>query len=248
MVRTQRMSARARVAIRIAGLIIGVIVAFNAISLSVTLRSSAPTSTQVYSSEAKAMTTSGISSIIPDAAASGSQAVKLWNNGDSVSAKAIFPTSAWYAFAFAGRQDYYGGTNAHISLYTEKSGTSAGDTYVSSTSNYQTYTIDAWLSAGWHSFKLVFDNDAWGGTPILDRNVYIDTVSVAMTTIPPYTILGRAYYIDCNGADTNVGTSAHSAWQSLSKASSVELNPGDTLLFKRSCSWWGALTLNSSGT
>ena len=105
MVRTQRMSARARVAIRIAGLIIGVIVAFNAISLSVTLRSSAPTSTQVYSSEAKAMTTSGISSIIPDAAASGSQAVKLWNNGDSVSAKAIFPTSAWYAFAFAGRQD-----------------------------------------------------------------------------------------------------------------------------------------------
>ena len=59
----------------------------------------------------------------------------------------------------------------------------------------------------------------------------------------------RTFYVDSvSGNDANSGTSPSTAWKSLSKAASAPLNPGDRLLFKRSASWTGALSLSRSGT
>lgn len=56
------------------------------------------------------------------------------------------------------------------------------------------------------------------------------------------------YYVDCTGGDDRAGTSAETAWQSLSKASSASLGPGDQLLLKRGCLWTGPLTLDGIGS
>lgn len=57
------------------------------------------------------------------------------------------------------------------------------------------------------------------------------------------------YYVDCAGGnDGNSGLSADEAWQSLAKANSANLNPGDQLLFKRGCTWTGTLKADWHGT
>ncbi len=62
-------------------------------------------------------------------------------------------------------------------------------------------------------------------------------------------ITGTTYYVDCNaGNDSDAGTSTAAAWQSLRKASSAALNPGDGLLLKRGCTWSDALTSDRGGT
>ncbi|MEW5805301.1 MAG: choice-of-anchor Q domain-containing protein [Patescibacteria group bacterium] len=55
------------------------------------------------------------------------------------------------------------------------------------------------------------------------------------------------YYIANNGSDVNDGTSEFSPWQSLSRAKSVNLQPGDKLLFQRGSTWTGELTITRSG-
>jgi hypothetical protein len=48
------------------------------------------------------------------------------------------------------------------------------------------------------------------------------------------------YYVDCIGGNAgNSGTAPDEPWQSLARANSANLNPGDSLLFKRGCSWMG---------
>src|SRR5690606_20252911 len=72
----------------------------------------------------------------------------------------------------------------------------------------------------------------WGLAPV-------ERASAANTT----------YYIDnAGGNDTNAGTSAGSAWRTLSKANSVVLQPGDKLLFKAGGVWTGTLQPQGSGS
>jgi hypothetical protein len=60
---------------------------------------------------------------------------------------------------------------------------------------------------------------------------------------------GTAFYIDCNaGNDSNAGTAASSAWRSVGKANAASLAPGQSLLFKRGCSFTGPLRANWKGT
>ncbi|QTN33342.1 right-handed parallel beta-helix repeat-containing protein [Akkermansiaceae bacterium] len=57
------------------------------------------------------------------------------------------------------------------------------------------------------------------------------------------------YHFDAsNGDDAAAGTSPEQAWRSLGKASSVDLKPGDRLLFKAGERWSGQLSLKGGGT
>ncbi len=66
------------------------------------------------------------------------------------------------------------------------------------------------------------------------------------------------YYVDCASTanDNNAGTSATKPWHTIGRASCMSDNPqcgsfkpGDTILFKRGCTWTGEqLTINTSGT
>lgn len=59
---------------------------------------------------------------------------------------------------------------------------------------------------------------------------------------------GVTYYVDCAyGNDGNNGTSTSSAWKSLNKANNANLDPGDKLLFKRGCTWYGTLMADWDG-
>lgn len=55
------------------------------------------------------------------------------------------------------------------------------------------------------------------------------------------------YYIDPNGNDNNAGTSASSAWKTLSKVNAVTFYPGDSILFKTGGIWNESLHPKGSG-
>lgn len=58
-----------------------------------------------------------------------------------------------------------------------------------------------------------------------------------------------SYYVNCTaGNDNNSGTSPTQAWRTLDRANKATLNPGDTLLLKRGCTWKGPLTAKWKGT
>lgn len=60
---------------------------------------------------------------------------------------------------------------------------------------------------------------------------------------------GNVYYVDAvNGNDNNNGQSKEKAFRSLYRATSLDLKPGDRLLFKRDCVWNGELVIDDSGT
>lgn len=57
------------------------------------------------------------------------------------------------------------------------------------------------------------------------------------------------YYIDAvNGSDSNNGTNAGTAFQSIAKMSTIKLKAGDTVLLARGSSFADMLTINGSGT
>jgi len=60
----------------------------------------------------------------------------------------------------------------------------------------------------------------------------------------------RTFYVDCaNGADGASGASESAAWKTVGRANDAALNPGDSLLFKRGCTWTGtALDAGWNGT
>jgi hypothetical protein len=61
--------------------------------------------------------------------------------------------------------------------------------------------------------------------------------------------VGTTYYVDSiNGSDENSGKSKSSAFKSVSKASSIEYQPGDSILFKNDCIFIGTFTAHGSGT
>jgi hypothetical protein len=62
-------------------------------------------------------------------------------------------------------------------------------------------------------------------------------------------ITGTTWYVDCaSGSDAASGTSPTTEWRTLTRANAASLRPGDGLLFKRGCTWTGALHAAWSGT
>ena len=132
------------------------------------------------------MTILGLPSTLVDPAASAGLAVRAWRNGEGVAATMTFPANGLYTFAFYGRQDFYGagdGIHARVSLLLD--GVPAGGAFVTNTAGYVSYSIVTTVSAGQHTFGLVFDNDAWGGSSSTDRNAYFDKVSVSFSAPTP---------------------------------------------------------------
>lgn len=56
------------------------------------------------------------------------------------------------------------------------------------------------------------------------------------------------YYVDCNGSDSNNGTSSGTAWQTIAKVNGSTFVAGDSILFNRGCTWREQLTVPSGGT
>src|SRR2546425_997742 len=116
---------------------------------------------------------------------------------------------------------------------------------------------------GHPTFRLVFDNDAYGGSLSLDRNAYIDDVAIAAiasatrtrtpvpptaTTAPATTVkAGTTYYVAPDGRDSNPGTL--SAPLTSIQAGLNKLYPGDTLEIRGGTYYPSAtLKLPRSGT
>jgi len=55
------------------------------------------------------------------------------------------------------------------------------------------------------------------------------------------------YYLSNSGNDSNTGTSAAFAWQTLSKLNSTKLTPGDSVLFNRGDVFYGGIIAATSG-
>ncbi|HEY0520613.1 MAG TPA: choice-of-anchor Q domain-containing protein, partial [Ilumatobacteraceae bacterium] len=75
-------------------------------------------------------------------------------------------------------------------------------------------------------------------------------IPVALTRHPAFAASGRTFYVDClDGNDSSTGLSQSLAWKTMSKANKSLLVAGDSLLFKRGCTWTGTtLTAHWSGT
>lgn len=75
------------------------------------------------------------------------------------------------------------------------------------------------------------------------------TFKIAQFYSNSYAQTPKQYYVDCTlGSDNNDGLSPETAWKSMSKASSAQLNPGESLLLKSGCTWNTSLTISRSGT
>ena len=58
----------------------------------------------------------------------------------------------------------------------------------------------------------------------------------------------QRYFISNLGNDANDGNSGSTAWETISRLNSLQLNPGDEVLFRRGDSFSGELDIRSSGT
>ncbi|MGW0806076.1 choice-of-anchor Q domain-containing protein [Nonomuraea sp. NPDC002799] len=80
----------------------------------------------------------------------------------------------------------------------------------------------------------------------------VTALALAATTLATGTASAAAavYYVDAvNGKDSAAGTSAATAWKTLTKASTAPLVPGSTLLLSRGSTWKGQqLDLTRSGS
>lgn len=85
---------------------------------------------------------------------------------------------------------------------------------------------------------LIFALIVYTSTSLIPAKYFLaDTSSIGPTT----------YYVAPDGDDTNAGTSSDSPWKSIAKANTVNLQPGDSILFKRGATYYGALTIKQSG-
>ena len=56
------------------------------------------------------------------------------------------------------------------------------------------------------------------------------------------------YYVDCAASgDSSAGTSTTTAWRTINRVNISSFSPGDSILFKRGCTWREQLTVPSSG-
>jgi parallel beta-helix repeat protein len=62
-----------------------------------------------------------------------------------------------------------------------------------------------------------------------------------------FTANATTYYISNDGNDSNSGTDASSAWQTINRLNSASLSPGDNVLFRRGDTFYGSIVASTSG-
>ncbi|MDP4094499.1 MAG: hypothetical protein Q8920_14205 [Bacillota bacterium] len=73
-------------------------------------------------------------------------------------------------------------------------------------------------------------------------------ITKSNTFIQGKTYTGTAYYVSNSGNDFNNGTSAETAWATLSKVSTMDLKYGDAVFFKRGDIWYGTVPVQQGVT
>jgi hypothetical protein len=63
-----------------------------------------------------------------------------------------------------------------------------------------------------------------------------------------FTANATTYYISNDGNDSNSGTDASSAWQTINRLNSARLSPGDNVLFRRGDTFYGSIVVSNSGS
>ena len=72
---------------------------------------------------------------------------------------------------------------------------------------------------------------------------------VSILPTASFAVSGKTYYVDSiSGDDSSSGTSASGAWRTTNNLASLQLNPGDKVLFRRGGVYECTLTLTCSGT
>ena len=74
----------------------------------------------------------------------------------------------------------------------------------------------------------------------------IPAVSLVLATLA-VAAQATTYYVSATGSDSNPGTSATRAWQTLDRVNRADLKPGDSVLFRRGDHWRGSLRARSGG-
>jgi hypothetical protein len=72
--------------------------------------------------------------------------------------------------------------------------------------------------------------------------------SLALPPSAAHAAGGTTYYVSPSGSDSNNGTSPGSAIKSLSRASGLQLNPGDQVLLQRGATFSGKLAIWKNGS
>ena len=78
--------------------------------------------------------------------------------------------------------------------------------------------------------------------------VAVAGASLALPQSAAHAAGAATYYVSPSGSDANNGTSPGTAIQSLSRASGLQLNPGDQVLLQRGATFSGKLAVWKSGT
>ena len=99
----------------------------------------------------------------------------IWSPG-TISQSVSFPTSATYTFQIVARGDYAGGAWPIMELRDDWVVLKSLSV---DSSAWKTFTVQCWMSAGWHKLVIAFMNDYYD--PPADRNLIIDKLIIADT-------------------------------------------------------------------
>ena len=69
-----------------------------------------------------------------------------------------------------------------------------------------------------------------------------------LATLSSMMSFSATYYVSTAGNDSNAGTTADAPWKTLEKINSTSFLPGDNILFKKGDTFYGSVTVSSSGT
>lgn len=101
----------------------------------------------------------------------------------------------------------------------------------------------------WYGFHRYLTDKSQGDCSTLSGNVSINTTQVGMIEVEFQSdsdCPDNFYYVSPSGDDNNSGKTPQSAWKSLTKVTSVNLEPGDKVLFEGGKSFDGFLGLDEN--